>query len=45
MIGVVEREKLVRVWGTQRDITVEKRAERIKGTAVSKSQRNKKRRH
>ena len=45
MIGVVEREKLVRVWGTQREITVEKRAERIKGTAVSKSQRNKKRRY
>jgi len=44
MIGVVEREKLVRVWVTQRDI-VEKRAERIKGTAVSKSQRNKKRRY
>ena len=45
MIGVVEREKLVRVWGTQREITVEKRAERIKRTAVLKSQRNKKRRH
>lgn len=26
MIGVVEGEKLVRVWGTQRDITVEKQA-------------------
>ncbi|MGD0037032.1 MAG: PAS domain S-box protein [Bacteroidota bacterium] len=43
MIGVVEREKLVRVWCTQRDITVKKQAERIKGTAASKSQRNKKR--
>ena len=30
MIGVVEGEKLVRVWGTQRDITVEKQAEMIK---------------
>jgi PAS domain S-box-containing protein len=30
MIGVVEGEKLVRVWGTQRDITVEKQAELIK---------------
>jgi PAS domain S-box-containing protein len=30
MIGVVEGEKLVRVWGTQRDITIEKRADLIK---------------
>jgi len=30
MIGVIEGEKLVRVWGTQRDITVEKQAELIK---------------
>ena len=30
MVGVVEGEKLVRVWGTQRDITVEKQAELIK---------------
>jgi PAS domain S-box-containing protein len=45
MIGVVERERLVRVWGTQRDITVEKQAKRIKGTVVPKGQRNKKRRH
>jgi PAS domain S-box-containing protein len=30
MIGVVEGEKLVRVWGTQRDITVEKQAGLIK---------------
>ena len=30
MIGVVEREKLVRVWGTKRDITAEKQAELMK---------------
>ena len=30
MIGVVEGEKLVRVWGTQRDITIEKQAELVK---------------
>jgi len=30
MIGVVEGEKLVRVWGTKRDITTEKRAELVK---------------
>jgi PAS domain S-box-containing protein len=30
MIGVIEEEKLVRVWGTQRDITVEKQAELVK---------------
>jgi hypothetical protein len=42
MIGVVEGEKLVRVWGTKRDITVEKQAERIKGTALPKrSKKNK----
>ena len=45
MIGVVEREKLVRVWGTQRDITPKKRAGMIKGIAVPKGQRNNKRRH
>ena len=36
MIGIVEGEKLVRVWGTQRDITVKEQAERIKGTSVPK---------
>ena len=30
MIGVVEREKLVHVWGTKKDITVEKQAGLIK---------------
>jgi PAS domain S-box-containing protein len=30
MIGVVEGETLVRVWGTKRDITTEKRAELVK---------------
>jgi PAS domain S-box-containing protein len=30
MIGVVEGERLVRLWGTQRDITIEKQAELMK---------------
>jgi PAS domain S-box-containing protein len=38
MIGVVEREKLVRVWGTKRDITAEKQAELIKDLVFHISQ-------
>jgi PAS domain-containing protein len=43
MIGVVEGEKLVRVWGTQRDITAEKRVERKKKEAAPKKVKKKKR--
>lgn len=38
MIGVVDGEKLIRVWGTQRDITLEKQAEFIKDAIIRLAQ-------